>query len=138
MSGTKRRKAQSSTEFIIIFSITMAVFLAVLAVVGTRDAEYLNSQRAMQARFYADSLSGHINQVFLAGPGSVATLSVPSVLDDNTQLNLSVSPEGRFTVAAFEGGRYISPFITTLRSPNTTMPAGYITIRFKEDGVYIG
>lgn len=131
------KKAQISVEFIIIFAVMMAIFLLVFSVVNARNDEFFFSSRSLDAKDVADRVAHAVNQVYLSGPGSNASLSLPDTIIDNLEYNLTAHSQARSIVIEWSGRHYISGIITTLRDSQTVLEPGRLDIRYSEEGIVL-
>ncbi len=129
------RKAQVSVEFIIIFAVMMVVFLLVFSVTNARNEEFFFGTRSLDAKLIADRVSYSVNQVFLSGPGSSASLYLPAAIIDNEEYTLSAHSSARSIIIEWSGRHYVSSLLTTLRDSQTPLTPGRLDIRYTEEGI---
>lgn len=131
------KKAQISVEFIIIFAVMMAIFLLVFSVVNARNDEFFFSSRSLDAKDVADRVAHAVNQVYLSGPGSNASVQLPDTIVDNLEYSLTAYSQARSIVIEWSGRHYISGIITTLRDSSTDLEPGRLDIRYSEEGIVL-
>lgn len=84
------RKAQVSVEIIILLSALLILLMGIISSFAPASDRSFFSKRGMSAREYSETLAYGINNVYLAGPGSSATISLPKTLIDNTAYNITI------------------------------------------------
>jgi hypothetical protein len=110
------KKAQISTEFIMISSIALAVFLMVFTIIDRRDDEIYSGLTMLYAKTEADSLASSINTVFLAGEGAWKTVSIPETLMTGEEYTINIYPSDRLVEIRWNysgnSRQYAAPLIT--------------------------
>lgn len=110
------KKTQISTEFIIILSIALIVFLFLFTIANKRSDELYSTSKMLYAKQEADKLATAINTIFLAGNGASKTVNLPETLKDNANYNITVYPTEHIvdiTFSSFGNLRHYSAPILT-------------------------
>jgi len=82
-----KEKAQVSVEFIIVVILLLALFLLSVGIFAEKNTGYMQSKEQFEARLVADKLAKTVNNVYLAGPGTEASL----LLEKKIEFQISVS-----------------------------------------------
>lgn len=135
------KKAQISTEFIIVFSIMLIMFLIILSIMNSRSDEYYYNKRLMNAKEYSEKVASHINTVFLAGPGTSTVLPLPNTLRDETNYTINIYPQVRIVEISWMSKnterQYTSQILTSNVTGSLVDIIGNINISNVEGGVLI-
>jgi hypothetical protein len=115
-----KKRAQISTEFIMIASIALAVFLIALIIIGRRDDEIYPGLTRLYARTEADSLASSINTIFLAGEGARKTISIPETLMTGEEYAINISPSNRLVEIRWNYSGNIRQYAATLVTAGIT------------------
>jgi uncharacterized protein (UPF0333 family) len=106
-----RMKAQISSEFLVVFSMLMMVFLVMFTIFFGSNQDLARTQDSLRAQRDATALASAMNFVYLAGDGSSYDLPM-GILDDNESITVSNSSvysvvSGSFGSAPLVSGRAI-------------------------------
>jgi uncharacterized protein (UPF0333 family) len=103
------RKAQASLEFLIVFSVLLAIFLFVFALSFGGNGNLIQIQDSAASMRNAQSIAAAINYVYLAGDGASYNLAISNVLnvENITLSNHAVSSTRRnaYSSAALLNGK---------------------------------
>ena len=86
------KKAQISTEFIIIASVVLVVFLVIFTIIDKRNDEFFASRTKIYVKELCDKVATEINAIFLAGNGATKRIILPETLKDDTDYLVNVYP----------------------------------------------
>lgn len=114
------KKAQISVEMVIISIAVLSMFLSIFYLIDHRNDEIEGIKDYLNAKDEADRLAWNINEVYIAGYGSVRQIYVSNVTRYNTPINLSVFSENRFVRVEWGERFYTSPLVTSRVSGNLT------------------
>jgi len=136
-------KAQISTEFVIIVSIALIVFLIIFAIIDKRNDELYSTRTMLYARKEADNLASSINTIFLAGDGAQKTVLLPETLRDDKNYTINIYPTNHLVEITWgslgKNKQYTSPLITADITGNlTSLKSTTLTISNSDGGIIIG
>lgn len=136
-------KAQISTEFVIVVSIALIVFLFIFAIIDKRNDELYSTRTMLYARKEADNLASNINTIFLAGDGAQKTVLLPETLRDDKNYTINIYPSSHLVEITWsslgKNKQYTSPLITADITGNlTSLKSTTLTISNSDGGIIIG
>ncbi len=112
-----KMRAQISTEFIMITSVMLIIFLMMFSIIDKRDNEVYSGMAVLSARTEGDKLANNINSVFLAKEGAKKTIILPETLKDGNDYLVAIYPSDRLVEVrwnSLEGTRtYTSTIVTS-------------------------
>ncbi|MFW6013755.1 MAG: hypothetical protein ACOCZ6_04510 [Nanoarchaeota archaeon] len=127
-----KKTSQASVEFIIIIGIVLVFFLAFFAAINDKSRAFESRERELDAKSVVEMVGSKINEVYLAGNNSSATMHVPL---KNEQW-LQVFSVGPFVEIRYEGGRHLHPLLTD-RVDNVIIPQGELKLENINGRVHI-
>lgn len=137
------RKSQISTEFLVIVSIALLVFLIIFAIIDKRNDELYSTRTKLYAKQEADKLASNINIIFLAGDGANKTISLPETLRDDRNYSMNIYPSSHLAEIRWsslgENRQYKATLITSnITGSLTSLKNQTLTITNSNGGVVIG
>ncbi|MBU2561186.1 MAG: hypothetical protein KKD17_02730 [Nanoarchaeota archaeon] len=137
------QKAQISTEFIIIASAALVVFLIILSIAGKRNDELYSARTTLYARQEADKLASSINTILLAGDGTQKTVSLPETLRDDEGYTINIYPSSRLVEITWnysgKNRQYKAPLITAdITGDMSPLSGTTFTISNIDGGIVVG
>jgi len=135
------KKAQISTELIIVLSALLIIFLIIISILNKRSDEYFFNQRYMNAKEYSEKVASQLNTVFLSGPGTRARVELPQTLRDNTNYSINIYPQQHVVEIAWLSKNNIRHYSSQILTSNITGKIsninGNINITNIEGGIVI-
>lgn len=135
------RKAQISTELILILSIVFIMFLVILGTIDKRTDEYQYNRRLMDAKKYSEKVATTINMVYLSGAGTSATINMPTTLIDNTNYSINIYPKNHMVeiswMSKIDMRQHHNQIVTANITGNLTGLNGNINITNIDGGIFI-
>ncbi len=136
-------KAQISTEFVIIVSIALIVFLILFAIIDKRNDELYSTRTALYARQEADQLASSINTIFLAGKGAQKTISLPETLRDDKDYTIDIYPSNHLveiTWSSLGNNKHYTSSLITANITGSLSELKNTTLRISniDGGIIIG
>ena len=105
----KRRKAQISLEFLVVYSFVLIIFIIMFALIATQRAATLVQQQYSLLQSQAQAIATYINQAAGSGNGYSATL--PLLGGFATQVyNISISSTGVIILGTKSGSQPITAY----------------------------
>ncbi len=113
-------KAQISTEFIIIVSVALIVFLIIFSIIDKRNDELYSTRTMLYARQEADQWASSINTIFLAGNGAQRRVSLPETLRDDKDYTINIYPSSHLVEITWSSLGKNKQYTATLITTNIT------------------
>lgn len=136
------QKAQLSSEFIIVLSIVLMVFLFFLSTIAKRSDDYIYNKRLMDAKELNELVSTQINTIFIAGHGTSTKVMLPPNLKDSTNYTISIYPSERIVEITWMSKNnlryYTTQILTSNISGKTTQINSEINLTNIDGGILIG
>jgi len=107
------KKAQITTDFIIVLIIILIIFLSVFSIINKRNNDYSANELQLNAKKIANDLSSTINNIYLAGDGYNTSLFLPNTLIGSIEYNISVYPDSYFIEVRYNSKQYKSKILTS-------------------------
>tara|TARA_Y100000310_G_scaffold110706_1_gene109153 strand:+ start:252 stop:668 length:417 start_codon:yes stop_codon:yes gene_type:complete len=134
-------KSQISVEFIMVVSVVLIVFLVIFSIANKRNDILESQQTKLYAKQLAEKVAININSVFLAGPETNITISLPSSLKDESSYTLSIHPENHIVNIDYVVGdttnHYATTILTSDISGTLTGISSSISISNQQEGIVI-
>lgn len=86
-----KRKAQVTTEIIVVLAIAFFVFIVFLSIILSKEGEIEAKRTSNNADKLAKLISASINQVYIAGNGARKTIYIPNSMNGVTGYNITIS-----------------------------------------------
>lgn len=86
------KNSQISVEIIILLAALLILLMAIISSFAPSSDRSFFSKRGMSAREYSEKFAYALNSIYLAGPGSSSSVSIPATLIDNTPYNITIYP----------------------------------------------
>ncbi len=128
-----RIRGQLALEFLIVYTIVLAIFLMILYLVATQSSASLSNQQYYLLQQVAQNVAGYINQAQAAGNGYSATASLPGTIGV-VPYDLYISNTGVVIVNLSVGGKvYTAVAFSNARNLNinTAGSAGAPTLTYE-------
>ena len=106
----QEKKSQVATEFILILSILLIVFLSFMVFHERRETEFLGKQDELAAKITAEKVAISINAAYLLGDGAIHKIIIP---DKQKIDSISISPQSREVITSYKGRHYSYPLLTS-------------------------
>jgi hypothetical protein len=103
------RKAQSTSEFLIVLSVVLLTFLVIFKIYSERIESVRISQTLMSAKDISSKVGRTINQVYKAGNSSFQVVDLEPTLANHEEYNLSI--KYRRVEVSWEGKTYDYPIL---------------------------
>ena len=127
------KKSQVSAEFIIIISVLMIMFIAIISSSKPKENHLNEIRTEIYAASEAEKLAEEINAVYLAGEGASKEVIFPSSLREGSNYHLTVYPISHVVLINYSSeGRqrtYSSTIVTSGISGDISMINSAITLR---------
>mgnify|MGYP001615436703 CR=1 FL=1 len=127
------KKSQVSAEFIIIISVLMIIFIAIISSSKPKENQLNEIRAEIYAAAEAEKLAEEISAVYLAGDGASKEVVFPSSLREGSNYHLTIYPISHLVLINYSSeGRqraYSSTIVTAEVSGNISMINSAITLR---------
>lgn len=129
------RKAQLTTEFVIIMIAVLLIFSILFQIYMNRQIESRGLREQVAAERITEQVAWSINAVYLGGTGSSTEVYVPELLLGRRNFTLSV--DDSLVYLFWESGFYSYPLVTSYIFYDGNLTNRTLSISNLHGGVYI-
>jgi hypothetical protein len=130
----QNKKCQLSIEFLIITIIALLVFLLIVGLVFDKNRDMENYKVYLHAKEVNNLVATSIDEVYIAGDGSVKEIYIPPTLIRNT--NYTTYIVENLVGIRWSGRHHTTPVVTS--NITGSLSKGYNNISNLQGGIVIG
>jgi hypothetical protein len=116
----KKNNAQISSDFLIVLSIALIIFLVFFSISIKRNDQLDAEKTKLYAKTLSDKLAMEINSMHLMGSGVQKTITFPNTLKDQTLYTLNIYPQSHLVVINWEYKGTLKKYQSSILTSNIT------------------
>ncbi|MBN2458287.1 hypothetical protein JXB31_04115 [Candidatus Woesearchaeota archaeon] len=136
ITDMRKRRSQSTVEFMIVLSLLLVFFLIFLGIFEARRDEFVLKPEQYAAKDVAETLAIAINDVYLGGNNVSRMVYVQDRIESVDDFLLLVIPDVRVVEIRYNERHYSFPLLSS-DVTSAEVSSGWVNVSNKEGRIYV-